>query len=427
MGLGMFRKLQIEFVALVMGVVTIILLSVFACIGAMAYQQTADRLEADMAAAIDAAADDGRTPRGFAPFELGRHPEDRSPMPVAVYVLEGETLSSASRTGALLDEDVLGDAGAAAEAAPIGEVTPFSSGTVLLKRDVRGVSYVAFADDSAGGSVRGLIPIFAIVGAGALIVFFVVSILFARWVLRPVRRAWDQQRMFISNASHELKTPLAIIKANTEILLDEPETDAQTRAKWLSSTQGSVYEMEGLVDDMLALASIDEALDRRSGSDGDAIADASRIVEGIALQFESRAFEGGFSLEADVEDGIAVRGSADAVAQLVRILLDNACKYVDADGVVRVQLARRADGAWFSVSNTGEPIPPAKLDHIFERFYRGDEAHGSGSGHGLGLAIAKGLSDQMKAGLTVTSTPDATTFSFSLPLDRRASPTDASG
>lgn len=434
----MFKKLQVKFVALVMGVVALILCAVFASIGAMAYQQAADRLASDMDVSIETSANALEHPSARArgpempeapdveatgdpqgqlvPPQLGQRPEERLASPVAVYTVEDGGLTLASRSSAVLEDEVLSEAAQACAEAPFDEVVPCQQGLVLLKRQIRGITYAAFANDSARAALRGLVPMFAVVGAGALAAFFAISILFARWALRPVRQAWDQQRTFVSNASHELKTPLAIIKANTEILLDEPDADAAARGKWLASTQESAEGMEELVDDMLALASLDE-LAEQGAPDAAGHAepfDASRLLEGQVLQFESRAFEGGFTLEAAIPEGVSVRADADAVARLTQILLDNACKYVDAGGTVSVTLERTGTDARISVANTGPQIPPEQLERIFDRFYRADEAH-AGSGHGLGLSIAKALSDQLAAGLAATSTEAATTFSFHLP------------
>lgn len=415
----MFRKLQVEFVALVMGVVTLILVAVFVSIGVMTYQQSWTQLSSDLSASISASADKPHPlpPQGGAgpePPNMGQQPDERMATPVAVYVLEDGVLTVSSRSGALLDDAVRESLAQDSATLPLGVATPCSQGLVALKQDVMGTTYVAFANDSAAASVRSLAPIFVAVGVAALLVFFVVSILFARWALRPVRQAWDQQREFVSNASHELKTPLAIIKANTEILLDEPDEDAEGRAKWLFSTQEATRGMEALVDDMLALAALDErALAKPVCADEEV--DVSRLVERAVLPFESRAFEGGFQLEMHIPEGVHVHTEAEALSRLLQVLLDNACKYVNDGGTVQVQLERQgAESVRISVSNTGEAIPPEKLNHIFERFYRVDEARASSTGHGLGLAIAKALADELGATLTATSTPDATTFTLVL-------------
>lgn len=424
----MLKKLQVKFVALVMGVVVLILGGAFLGIGVMTYQQAWERLSADMAASIDISAnaplDRGDPRRGeafqgddsSAPPQIGGRPDERLGTPVAVYEWDGSTLSLASRSGALLAHETLASLAEFCAAAPFDELTASSEGLVLLKRHVRGSTFVAFANDSARESVGQLMVAFAVVGAAALLAFFGISILFSYWALKPVRQAWKQQREFISNASHELKTPLAVIKANTEILLDERDLDEATRAKWLSSTREATNSMEELVDDMLALASLDELEARRDDlAQRQESVDLSRLVEGKVLQFESRAFEGSFRLESTVPEGVAVHADEEAVTRLLQILLDNACKYVNTGGVVKVQLER--DGAKkvvLSVSNTGKAIPPESLERIFDRFYRADDAYGERDGYGLGLAIAKGLSHQLGAVLTAASCSEETRFTLRL-------------
>lgn len=429
----MFKSLQVKFVAMVMAVVTVILAAVFVSVGVITTQQASERLMADMDSAIDLASS-AQSPARLtaAPPEMGGAPGERSATPVAVYRIEGGELRVASRTAATLGSDVLAEVSRDCIAAPEGEGSLSSQGLVFLKRDVMGVDYVAFANDSAAENVRSIVTISLVVGIAALLMFFVASIAFSRWALRPVRQAWDQQRRFVTNASHDLKTPLSIIKANTEVLLDEPEAPVAERVRWLGITKEASEDMEKLVGEMLALASLDElaeANDRNDSSEDAGLeeVDLSRLLERCALQFEARSFEGGFELSTSIQEGVIVSSNAEVLRQIVQVLLDNACKYVNSDGKVLVGLSVEGSGsagspswrkgsAFLEVSNTGEVISAEDLPHLFDRFYRVDSARDTRSGHGLGLSLAKGLAESIGSDLSVSSEDGLTTFRLEVRL-----------
>lgn len=431
---------------MIMAVVALALVALFASISAITVHQSSQQLADDLSAAIDVASDAHRSPgaaqgmpldvppsdaqdaaaggdSGFRPPEIGKAPKGRIQTPVAVYLVVSGTLQLASRSGAALDAEVLSHAAAQCIDAPDGEGALPAEGLVFLKRSVADTTYVAFADDAGAEALRSVLTVSLVVGVPALLFFLVVAIAFSRWATRPVQVAWDRQREFVTNASHELKTPLSIIRANTEVMLDEPGLAAADRTRWLSGTMEAAEDMQGLLDDMLALAGADEAAEGllMPGSGGAGPVDVSRLVEGSALKFESRALEGGFALQARVEPGLFVGASEADLSRLVDILMDNACKYVDEGGSVSVALSsqqgRRGGGkAAFAVSNTGPGLSREQLSRVFDRFYRVDGAHASGKGHGLGLSLAKALSDGMGAGLYARSADGITEFGFSVPL-----------
>lgn len=431
----MLQRLRTKFIAMIMAVVAIILLAVFACILVWISHEGSDHLHRSLESAIDRTveAESAPEPAGrdkgvpedslgwFEPPELGKPPAEPMDQPVAVYRLEDDSLTLASRSSALLDAEGLEEARMACEAAPKGFSSIPALGLSFLKRTVDSCTYVAFAFDTVAESQRSLIIIFAGVGAAALLVFLVASILFSRWALRPVRAAWDQQRSFIANASHELKTPLSIIKANTEVLLEEPEAPWEERVHWLKSTQGAADGMADLAEDLLSLASLDE----RARSDGRRdgilqtaeVVDASRILEGVVLSFESRALERGFSLETDIQEGVLSRLDGAGLTRIASVLVDNACKYVEPGSRVSVRLsAQRSEEAVLEVTNAGQVLDPEVQAHIFDRFYRSPEARAMADGHGLGLSIAQALADQMGARISVNSADGLTTFSLTFPV-----------
>ena len=342
-------------------------------------------------------------------------------IPVALFTVDegGAVTASGHFNTALLSDDVLEQAGAQLADADEGFGELPDLGLFYLKRQVGGTMYLAFADMGTANGWQSLALTLAVVEVGTLAVFFVISLLFSRWTLRPVANAWTQQRRFVADASHDLKTPLTVILANTSIALEHPERSVASQSQWLESTQHEAEAMQGLVGDLLTLAKMDQAAAQTGATPASLEpVDLSDLAEGEVLQFESVAFERGVSLESHVEPGVVLNGNEQRLRRLVGTLIDNACKYVDAGGTVEVRLSRAGKMAKLAVRNTGAPISPEDLPHVFDRFYRADKARTSGAGgHGLGLAIARAIAEEHRGTLGVTSTLEAgTTFTATLPL-----------
>ena len=247
----------------------------------------------------------------------------------------------------------------------------------------------------------------------ALLALFAISWWLSDWALRPVERAWEQQRRFVSDASHELKTPLAVILANTQILQADESLGTELR-RWVDSTAEEAAHMKALVGDLLQLARADETAAgvANSAMRHDDI-DLSELVEAASLEFDAIAFERGCLLEDDVQPGLHLTGDREWIDRLVRILIDNACKYGESGTNVTVRLKEVGGKTQLTVHNLGNPIDAEDLPHVFERFYRSDKARqreGEG-GFGLGLAIAKGIVDSHGGKISVASNEEAgTTF-----------------
>ena len=241
--------------------------------------------------------------------------------------------------------------------------------------------------------------------AGGVFFVLVSSVLYAinRFIislsLKPVERAWQQQQNFIGDASHELKTPLTVILTNGNILLAHSDDTIGEQQKWIESTNEEAAHMKDLVEKLLILAKSDNMRQNKMFNR----VDLSDLTMRLALQFEPVAYEKGVMIQTDIENGVYVTGDQTALNQIVHILLDNAVKYAGLGGEVKLSLKRKQNNVYLSACNTGAPIPPEDLPHIFERFYRSDKARTSGSGYGLGLAICKNLADLHKAQISVVS------------------------
>ena len=353
----------------------------------------------------------------------GRERDGGQVIPMALFSVSVDGAMSAlgRYNTASISQDVLEQAGQQLAGADEGFGSLSDLGLFYVKRQAGGVMYLAFADMGSASGWRSLAATLAVVEVAALAVFFVISLFFSRWALRPVARAWTQQRRFVADASHDLKTPLTVILANTSIALEHPERSVASQSQWLESTQHEAEAMQSLVGDLLALAKMDEEeAAAQSGAARPAFeeVDLSDVLEGEVLQFESVAFERGVKLESQVEPGIELRGNEQRLRRLAGTLIDNACKYVDDGGAVNVSLSRAGKQAKLEVRNTGAPISPEDLPHVFDRFYRADKARtGGAGGHGLGLAIARAIAEEHGGTLTASSTQaEGTAFTATLPL-----------
>lgn len=240
----------------------------------------------------------------------------------------------------------------------------------------------------------------------ASVVLWIIMRFLATMCLKPVEKAWEQQKNFIADASHELKTPLTVILTNSGILQTHQDDSVQNQIQWINSTYEEAAHMRDLVEKLLLLAKTDNMSRKNLFTD----VDLSELAMRLALQYEPVAFEKGITLNTDIEKGIHITGDSLALNQIIHILLDNAVKYSDEGGQVNFSLRKRhsyysknAGYILLSMQNTGVPIPEEDIPHLFERFYRSDKARTSGNGYGLGLAICKNLAILHNAEIDVTS------------------------
>ena len=261
-------------------------------------------------------------------------------------------------------------------------------------------------------ALKSLMQGCVLVGIVALVAFFGISILLARWAVSPVEKAWRQQQRFISDASHELKTPLTVIMSNAE-LLQNPEFDSGDKEKFTGSILTMTKQMRNLVEGMLELARADNGQVKKTFEK----LDFSKEIEEILLPFEPVFFEKGLILQSDIEKDIILNGSRNYLRQVLEILLDNAVKYSEA-GVVAVRFHRQGrNHCLLTVSNPGVPIPQEALKRIFDRFYRVDEARGRTGSFGLGLPIAKTVIEEHQGRIWAESNETGNRFCVLLPCN----------
>ena len=260
--------------------------------------------------------------------------------------------------------------------------------------------------------------------AVAVLVLLIASLFvwkLSKMVVEPVRLVWEAQSRFTSDASHELKTPLSVIAANTQILEEHLATIPDEDHRWIISTRDEAKRMQALVNDLLELSKADEATLASDAVFRRDLLDFSALVEEACLEFEVMAFERGRAFDENLTPDLWVRSDHGALDRVVRILLDNAVKYAEKGSTIKVVLVPEGKAtARLSVNNQAKPLSQEDVDHIFDRFYRSDSSRSrSTGGFGLGLAIAKTTMLALDGDITCTSSAEeGTTFTLVVPLDR---------
>lgn len=269
-----------------------------------------------------------------------------------------------------------------------------------------GYTLVAFMDNTVIQESMSTLSRYTLMfGSIALVVMFFLSRYLAKRIVDPLEKSYLKQKQFISDAGHELKTPVSVVNANAEILQREIGENG-----WLANIQYENERMGKLVAQLLALARTEDVTPQLEQLD------FSRLVVGGVLSFESVAFENGLLLNTQITDGVIVTGNGTQLSQLVSILVDNAIQHGQGGREVLVRLTQSRSTAVLSVINAGAPIPPEKMEHLFERFYRADEARADHENHyGLGLAIAKAVVEAHKGKIEARCHDGLVEFHASIP------------
>lgn len=267
-----------------------------------------------------------------------------------------------------------------------------------------GAKIIALVDITAEkGMLRQLIISFGASAFMLLAIIFFISLLFSNRAMRPVSEAWDKQKQFVADASHELKTPLTAINANIDVLLSKSENKIKDEEKWLRYVQAEVQRLSELTGNLLFMAKMDADVPTVRVRTS-----ISEIVESAVLNFEAVAFEKGIKIEADIEHDVYGMVDSSQITRLVLILLDNAIKYSPKNEIVYVSLKKQGKEHFeLSVRNTGSVIGQENIEKIFDRFYRVDESR-STSGYGLGLSMAKEIVKSHKGKINVKSSQENT-------------------
>lgn len=258
-----------------------------------------------------------------------------------------------------------------------------------------------------------LIYTFIGVALVTLIAIYFISRFFANRAIKPIKETFERQKQFVADASHELKTPLAVISTNAEVLLANSEDTIKNQSKWIYYIKSEVERMTKLTNDLLYLAQVDHSDVKLIAADFN----LSETIESVILTMEASIFENNILLNYHIEPDLICHGNGAQIKQVAMILLDNALKYTNPNGSIYLSVKKYTNKAVMSVCNTGKGIPKEHLENIFHRFYRVDKSRSKNSGgYGLGLAIAKSIIEQHNGKIYVKSVVNEnTTFTVEIP------------
>ena len=226
----------------------------------------------------------------------------------------------------------------------------------------------------------------SLIGLGAV---FVLVLIFSRRIVKPVSESYEKQKEFITNAGHEIKTPLSIINADAEVIAME-----NGESEWTEDIKNQTMRLSALTNDLIFLAKMEESVKKSDIIDFP----LSELVNEASNPFIAPAKTGRKSFSTDISPGLSMKGDEKSIFKLVTLLLDNALKYSPEDGFIHLALSKQKNRIILNVTNTTDYTPEQKtLDHFFDRFYRADKSHNSAKGgYGIGLSIAKAIVEQHK-------------------------------
>ncbi len=400
----MIRGLKIKFVLINMTIVTAMLLVIFG----MLLQSTRSGLEQQSIRTMRFLLED----RNFPPSRPGEPTQSvQLPFFYASIGHDGTLLSLKGGFYDLSDKEALNNIiNAAVHQQRDSGILRAYNLRYLRKHTSLGQSIVFVDISSEQATINSLLKNCIIIGLASFSAFLALSFFLAQWAVRPVENAWNQQKQFVADASHELKTPLTVIMTTAEILSGN-DCDAEQHTQMIGGILAMSQQMRGLVEGLLELARVDADVTKFAFVP----VNLSLLVSDALLPFEPVYFEQGLQLECSIEEHIGVRGSLTHLKQVVDIFLDNALKYSTPGGCVILRLKRYGNGCLLAVSSPGAAISKQDLKKIFRRFYRLDKARAMDHSYGLGLSIAETIVQQHKGKIWAESEDGINTFFVQLP------------
>ena len=401
----MFDKLKRKIIIIIMSLLTLVFVGVFGTI----YMSSYNNMEKDLEKNLKSAMYNPKKPTPDAPMMFGN------------IIIDLNSNNEIVNTFTLLDID---------ESTLKDVITKINiSGKKSDKIKIEGSSFGYLKDTSIKGNrivlvnreaqinfLNGLLKTFFIIGSLSLMLLLVVSIILTNKILEPVVESFERQKQFIADASHELKTPLAIIKTNSSVIKGNKDETVLNQMKWINYIEDQTERMAELIEEMLSLAKLDTGKELLDFSKFN----VSNLLNNIILTFEAVIFENNIDFESNIKEDIYIKGDKEKIKKAINVLLDNAIKYTNKKGKISVLLAEDKGKLKIKVKNTGEGIKKEDLDKVFERFYRVDDSRTRETGgYGLGLSIAKSIVESHHGKIYADSIVDKeTTFTIELNTEK---------
>lgn len=277
-----------------------------------------------------------------------------------------------------------------------------------IMKDKDKTTVILMENETVVNHLKAIIVLAILAAVISLSIIYVIAKKISKVIVKPIEETFEKQKQFISDASHELKTPLAVIEANTDVLENE-----MGDSKWIKYIQNEIESMNKLINELLLLAKIENVDSIKEVKE----LDMSKETEIIVSMFESMAYEKDVILKSDIKENILINGSKEDLEHIVSTLVDNAIKHTESKGTVTVEVAKEKNNIILQVKNTGEPIPENEREKIFERFYRVDKSRNRKEKRfGLGLAIAKKTVEKYNGKIEVICKDGITNFKVIIPV-----------
>ena len=403
----MLKRLRIKFVAVIMSIVTVLFVVIFGLVLHFT-KQNIERESIQMMRGLAF-----RPPAAFTMDRPDDSPNNiRLPFLTVNIGKDGELTAFGGNFYDTSDEEFIKKLVDAADSSKKDTGILSEYDLRYMKNNSGPVRSIVFADiSSEKAMIRGLVKNSVIIGLISYVLLFLISLLLAKWVTKPVEKTWNEQKQFIADASHELKTPLTVIMTNAEMMNDSSYTE-KDRDNFSKNILSTSKRMRGLVESLLELARLDN---NRIPIKRESI-DLSRLINNSLLPFEPLFYENDMELSANIDEGINVEGDKEKLRQVVNILLDNALKYCDPADKVTVKLKKQSANCLLSVSGLGTPLSKDECQDIFKRFYRVDQSRNDNQSYGLGLSIADSIISEHNGKIWAESMNGYNTFFVSLPV-----------
>ena len=269
------------------------------------------------------------------------------------------------------------------------------------------ISVMLMENEEAILHARRIIIISITASILALIIIYIIAKKVSKFIVKPVEETFEKQKQFISDASHELKTPLAVIEANADVLENEIGNN-----KWMGYIQNEIESMNKLINELLLLAKIENIDNLKDYKPFN----VSKETEIIISMFESMAYEKNVKINSNIQEDIILNGHKEDIEHILSTLIDNAIKHTEPKKDILIELSKEKNEIIIQVKNMGEPIPEAEREKIFERFYRIDKSRNRNEKrYGLGLAIAKATVSKYNGRIEVLYNNGYTIFKVTIP------------
>jgi two-component system sensor histidine kinase CiaH len=275
-----------------------------------------------------------------------------------------------------------------------GKVSIEDSSYSYLTQQTSHGTKIAFIDRTQYQNLlTELLKTFILIGSLSLVVLLIISNYLTNKTVKPIKDTFEKQKQFIADASHELKTPLTIIKTNASLVLSHPDDSIRNQKKWIDYINDQTDRMSILINEMLSLTKLDTDENRLILSS----INMSKVIESMILMFDAVIYENNIDLETSIDKDLFINGDKESIKKLFSIIMDNAIKHTSKNGKIIVSLVNEKNKIIMTINNTGDVIEPDHLERIFERFYRIDSSRDRETGgYGLGLSIARSIVKQHK-------------------------------